>query len=70
MQDLITMDEFVQQVWEIEGVKIELKPRPGAVEHLVRPYTYSRLPDDATVDDLKNRLDECVNEPFITFMNI
>ena len=63
MDELVTMKEFIEQVWQIEGVKIELKPRDGAVEHLVRP-------DDATVDDLKARLDECVNKPFITFMNI
>ena len=70
MNELVTMEEFIEQVWQIEGVKIELKPRDGAVEHLVRPYNYPRLPDDATVDDLKARLDECVNKPFITFMNI
>ena len=70
MNELVTMKEFIEQVWQIEGVKIELKPRDGAVEHLVRPYNYPRLPDDATVDDLKARLDECVNKPFITFMNI
>ena len=70
MDELVTMKEFIEQVWQIEGVKIELKPRDGAVEHLVRPYNYPRLPDDATVDDLKARLDECVNKPFITFMNI
>lgn len=70
MDELVTMEEFIEQVWQIEGVKIELKPRDGSVEHLVRPYNYPRLPDDATVDDLKARLDECVNKPFITFMNI
>ena len=70
MNELVTMKEFIEQVWQIEGVKIELKPRDGAVEHLVRPYNYPRLPDDATVDDLTARLDECVNKPFITFMNI
>ena len=70
MDELVTMEAFVEQVWQIAGVKIELKPRDGSVEHLVRPYSYPRLPDDATVDDLKARLDECVNKPFITFMNI
>lgn len=70
MDELVTMETFVEQVWQTEGVRIELKPRNGAVEHLVRPYNYPRLPDDATVDDLKARLDECVNKPFITFMNI
>ena len=70
MQDLVTMDEFIQQVWDVEHVRIELKPRPGTVEHLVRSYDYEPLPDDATVDDLKARLDECVNRPFITIMNI
>lgn len=67
--ELVTMETFVQQVWEIEGVKIELTPRKGAVEHLVRPYNYTRLPDNATVDDLKARINECVNTPFISFIN-
>lgn len=68
--ELVTMETFIQQVWEIEGVKIKLAPRDGAIEHLVRPYDYPRLPDDATVDDLKARLNKCVNKPFISFMNI
>lgn len=67
--ELVTMETFKEQVWEVEGVRIELKPREGAVEHLVRPYKYKRLDDDATVDDLKARIDECVNKPFITFLN-
>lgn len=70
MDDLVTMETFVQQVLEVEGIKIELKPRDGAFEHLVRPYNYPRLPDDATVDDLKARLNECVNKPFISFVSI
>lgn len=68
--ELVTIETLVQQVWEIEGVKIELIPRNGTVDHLVRPYNYSRLPDNATVDDLKARLDECINKPFITFMTM
>lgn len=68
MDNLVTIEEFKQQVWNIEGVKINLKPREGCVEHLVRPYNYERLPDNATVDDLKKRIDECVNKPFITYM--
>ena len=70
IDELVTMETFVQQVWEIEGVKIELKPKNGAIKHLVRPYNYPRLPDDATVDDLKARLNECVNNPFIFFVNV
>ena len=68
--ELVTMETFIQQVWEIEGVKIELTPKNGAIEHLVRPYNYQRLPDNATVNDLKVRLNECVNEPFISFINV
>lgn len=67
--NLVTIEEFKQQVWDIEGVRIELKLQEGCVEHLVRPYNYKRLPNDAIVDDLKGRINECVNKPFITYMN-
>ena len=70
VDELVTMDTFIQQVWEIEGVVIELRPKDGNYERLVRPYNYPRLPDDATVDDLKRRIDECVNKPFISFINV
>ncbi len=66
---LITIDEFIQQVWDIEGIKIEIKPKDGYINHLVRPYNYDRLPDDATVDDLKARINKCINEPFIYMIN-
>ena len=68
MDDLVTVDAFIQKVWDVEGVKIEVKPEEGSIEHLVRPYKYDRLPDDATVDDLKARINECLNKPVITFM--
>ena len=70
IDEVVTMETFVQQVWEIEGEKIELRPKNEAIKHLVRPYNYTRLPDDATVDDLKSRLNECVNKPFISFINV
>ena len=69
LDELVTMETFIQQVWEIEGVKIKLTPKNGTPEHLVRPYSYPRLPDNATVDDLKARINECVNKPFISFIN-
>ena len=61
--------QFIQQVWDVEGIKIDIKPQDGCVEHLVRAYDYDRLPDEATVDDLKDRINECINKPFITYMN-
>ena len=69
MNDLVTIDTFIQQVWDVEGIKIDIKPQDGCVEHLVRAYDYDRLPDEATVDDLKDRINECINKPFITYMN-
>lgn len=69
MNNLVTINEFIQQVWDIEGVKIEIKPKDGITEHLVRPYNYDRLPDDATVDDLKARINKCINKPFIYIIN-
>ena len=68
VEELVTIETFIQQVWKVEGVKIKLVPTSGAIEHLVRPYNYPRLPDDATVDDLKARINKHVNEPIISFM--
>lgn len=69
MDDLVTIDTFIHQVWNVEGVKVEVKQKEGSIEHLVRPYKYDRLSDDATVDDLRVRINECLNKPFIIFMN-
>ncbi len=66
MDDLVTLEEFKKQVWDVEGVKITISFTDGE-ERLVRPYNYSRLPDNATVDDLKKRINECL-KPFITFL--
>lgn len=63
MKDLVTIEEFKKQVWEIEGAKIEIK-LTGGLERLVRPYDFERLPDEATVDDLKERITKCL-EPFV-----
>ncbi len=69
MYNLVTINEFIQQVWDIEGIKIEIKHKDGNTDRLVRPYNYDRLPDDATVDDLKARINKCINEPFIYMIN-
>lgn len=66
MDELVTVDEFIKQVWEVEGVKVVVRQD---INHLVRPYKYERLPDDATVDDLKVRMHECL-KPFITITKI
>jgi hypothetical protein len=60
--ELVDIETFIQQVWDIEGVKIRVKV--NGVKHLVRPYTYERLPDDATVDDLNKRVNLLLNKPF------
>lgn len=67
--ELVTIEEFKKQVWEVEGIKINIELKENGIEHLVRPYNYKRLPDDATVDDLKRRIDKCINEPFVYFIN-
>lgn len=61
--ELITIEEFVEQVWNVERVKIAVN-NDGNFNHLVRPYNYSPLPSDSTVDDLKQRIDYCINRPF------
>ena len=65
MNQLVTIEELEKQIWDIEGIKIEVgKIDPKYPDRLVKPYNYERLPDDATVDDLKVRINECL-EPFI-----
>lgn len=70
MKGLVSISEFIKQVWDTEHVRISLNPKPGYEDRLVRPYAYEPLSDTDTVDDLKYRINECVNEPFITIMNI
>lgn len=70
MERLVDINTFIKQVYEVEGVRIELTRRPGTVEHLVREYNYERLPDDATVDDLYYRINRCVNRPFLYSFSI
>ena len=55
MDELVTVDEFIKQVWEVEGVKVTVRQD---IDNLVRPYNYERLTGDATVDDLKARMHE------------
>lgn len=65
MDGLVTIEKFKKQVWDIEGVKINVrKTDPKYPDRLVRPYNYERLPDDATVDDLRARINKCL-EPFV-----
>lgn len=69
MRELVTLETFVQQVYDVEGIKIEVRARDGEISRMVRAYTYTRLPDDATVDELRNRINECL-KPFIYFMDL
>lgn len=64
MDKLVTVDELIKQVWEVEGVKIAVKQD---IDHLVRPYNYERLSDGATVADLNARIYECL-KPFVMLM--
>lgn len=61
MNELISIEELKKQIWEKEGVKVDVQLD---VPRLVRPYNYEPLPNDATVDDLKDRIYECI-KPFI-----
>ena len=66
--ELVTVEELKKQIWEIEGVKVDIFPSKGnelGYSRLVKPYNYERLPDDATVDDLNKRISELqVGEPY------
>ena len=57
MHDLVSQEEFVKSVKQIEGVDIALHLPYGA---MVKPYTFNRIPDDATVDDLSARINKCL----------
>lgn len=63
MNGLVTIEEFKQQVWDIEGVEVRVTNSSPYPNRLVRPYNYERLPDTATVDDLNARIEECF-KPF------
>lgn len=62
--NLVTTEQLKQQIWEKEGVKIEIRKPEGSLDRLVRSYDFERLPDDATVSDLQERIDYCLS-PFI-----
>ena len=65
MNQLVTIEELEKQIWDIEGITIEVrKIDPKYPDRLVKPYNYERLPDDATVDALKVRINECI-ETFV-----
>ena len=64
-EDLVTREAFIQQVYDVEGIKINLTSRDGN-NYMVRPYNFSKLPDDATVNDLMLRIDYCVNTPLVS----
>ena len=55
MDDLVTVDAFIQQVWDVEGVKIEVKQKEGTIEHLVRPYKY-KLSDQEILALLQEKI--------------
>ena len=57
MPGLITQEEFVKQIKDIEGIIVDLNIPEYA---MVKPYEYERLPDDAIVDDLNERIRNCI----------
>lgn len=69
MKELVTIEEFIKQVWEVEHVKIQISIPENMPERLVRPYDFDPLPGDATVDDLKARINSVLNMPFAYIIN-
>lgn len=67
MENLVTIEKLKEQIWEIEGVKVNVHTKEGD-KRLVRPYNFERLSDDATVEELKERIKKCT-EPFIYFVS-
>lgn len=50
MTKLITVEEFIEQVWKIEGIKIKLGL---SNDRLVPPYPYTKpAPGGITIDEL------------------
>lgn len=66
MNELVIVEEFIKQVLEVEGVKVTVRQD---IDYLVRPYNYESLPNDATVNDLKARMHECL-KPFTMVMKL
>lgn len=71
MYELVTVEQLIQQIKEIEGegVDVEIVIHETYPNRLVRPYNYEKLPDNATVDDLEFRVLECV-KPFIYYIKL
>lgn len=63
--DYVTIEEFEQQVWEIEGVKIHIEKQSNFnYTVLIKSYPYKTpLSGDLTIDDLMNtRLIPCLED--------
>ena len=53
---IITVKELKEKIYKIEGIKVSIEV-PDFMH--CKDYDFEPLDDDATVDDLYNRLDNC-----------
>jgi hypothetical protein len=54
-KEYYTIEQIMQQVWKIEGVKIRLRNKENNV-YVYEKYDYERMPDEACADDLVNKV--------------
>lgn len=53
--DKITIEEFIEEVWNVEHIRIDINFHDGAT-HLVDHYPYTEpCDDDMTVDEFKEQ---------------
>lgn len=59
--ELITIDEFIKEVWEVEHIKITLKPKDGISDSVKKRIRLAHYPYKEPFDDNKT-VDEFLNE--------
>lgn len=59
--ELITIDEFIREVWEVEHIKIALKPQIGVTKYIENRIRLAHYPYKEPFDENKT-VDEFLNE--------
>lgn len=59
--ELITIDEFIREVWEVEHIKIALKPNIGVKKDIEKRIRLAHYPYKDPFDENKT-VDEFLNE--------
>lgn len=50
-KEYYTIEQIIQQVWEVEGVKVDLRNKSN-LSYVYERYNYEPMPGEACCDDL------------------